>query len=369
MAKLRTTRHGAVAYLRRSTDRQERSLEDQLAAIREYAREHGLNVIRVYSDDAISGVRSDTRRAFQALIRDAQSRRCDFRTVLVYDLKRFGRVDNDEAGHYRWLLRRAGVQVVYIAEAFGGGALDDLIRPVKQWQAREEARDLSKVTIRGLLSRIKRDHALGFWLGGYPPYGYDLRYEAADGRLRCVVRYLRDGSKQLLAEDGIVTATLRRREAHVVSKEDRCRLVLSAPDRVDAIRGVFQLYISTGLGCWEIASDLNRRGVPTARGPEWSSRCQGVWQGVTVENILRNPAYAGDLVWNRRTLAKFYRIEPHGAVERHDVDLRRTSRNDVNLWLCAPGTHPPIVDRETWDLAQGRWVSARQSRRIKSRLA
>ena len=39
---------------------------------------------------------------------------------------------------------------VYIAETFGGGALDDLIRPVKQWQAREEARDLSKVTIRGL---------------------------------------------------------------------------------------------------------------------------------------------------------------------------------------------------------------------------
>ena len=89
------------------------------------------------------------------------------------------------------------------------------------------------------------------------------------------------------------------------------------------------MYISKGLGRWKIASDLNRRGVPTARGPEWSSRCQGVWQGVTVENILRNPAYTGDLVWNRRTLAKFYRIEPQGAVERHDVDLRRTSRNDV----------------------------------------
>src|SRR4051812_49129077 len=115
MAKKPTRRAGAAAYLRRSTDRQERSLDDQLAAIQVYASAHGLPILRTYSDDAVSGVRSDTRRAFQALIRDAQSSACAFGTVLVYDVKRFGRVDNDEAGHYRWLLRQAGVQVVYVA--------------------------------------------------------------------------------------------------------------------------------------------------------------------------------------------------------------------------------------------------------------
>jgi len=31
------------------------------------------------------------------MIGDAGNGHCDFRTILVYDIKRFGRVDNDEA--------------------------------------------------------------------------------------------------------------------------------------------------------------------------------------------------------------------------------------------------------------------------------
>ena len=120
----------AVAYLRRSTDRQERSLNDQLVAIQSYADTHSLSLLRTYTDDAVSGVRSDTRQAFQRMIQDAQRSDNGFRTILVFDIKRIGRVDNDEAGHYRWLLRQAGVRVVYIADGLGGGTLDNLIRPV-----------------------------------------------------------------------------------------------------------------------------------------------------------------------------------------------------------------------------------------------
>src|SRR2546428_3873179 len=91
----------AVGYLRRSTDRQDQSLGDQKAAIERYAREHRYIALRFYTDDAISGTSTDARKAFLKLIQDAQSDACDFRTVLVYDIKRFGRLDNDEAGHYR----------------------------------------------------------------------------------------------------------------------------------------------------------------------------------------------------------------------------------------------------------------------------
>ena len=77
-----------------------------------------------------------------------------FGFIIVYDVKRFGRVDNDEAGYYRHLLRVHGVEVLYATEGFDGGEADDLLRPVKQWQARQESRDLSKVTIRGLVSKF-----------------------------------------------------------------------------------------------------------------------------------------------------------------------------------------------------------------------
>ncbi len=128
---------------------------------------------------------------------------------MVYDVKRFGRVDNDEAGYYRHLLRTNGVEVRYVSENFNGDSTDDLLRPVKQWQARQESKDLSKVTIRGLLSKSET----GCWMGGTPPYGYDLRYENADGKFLFILRHMPDGSKQLLNEKRTLVRTLARRES------------------------------------------------------------------------------------------------------------------------------------------------------------
>ena len=87
----------AVAYLRRSTDRQEQSLDDQRTAIRQFADEAGLTITAEYIDDAVSGSTSEARDGFQRMIADAQNARRNFDIVLTYDVKRFGRVDTDEA--------------------------------------------------------------------------------------------------------------------------------------------------------------------------------------------------------------------------------------------------------------------------------
>ena len=132
----------AIGYVRRSTDRQEQSIPDQKKAIEKYTDDNELRLLRFYVDDAISGTNTIKRRAFQDMIADAKKRSCDFRFVVVYDVKRFGRVDNDEAGYYRHILRSQGIEVIYTSENFNGDGTDDLIRPVKQWQAREESKDL-----------------------------------------------------------------------------------------------------------------------------------------------------------------------------------------------------------------------------------
>ena len=149
-----------VGYLRRSTDRQEQSINDQRQVIEGYAVNNGYNVIDYYIDDAISGASSEGRASFLRLIQDAKQSDCPFKFVLVYDIKRFGRVDNDEAGYYRYQLRSNGVEIIYVSEGFNGDDTDDLLRPVKQWQARQELKDLSKVTIRSLLSRADG----GWWM-------------------------------------------------------------------------------------------------------------------------------------------------------------------------------------------------------------
>ncbi len=348
----RTRECVAVGYARRSTDRQEQSIPDQKRAIERYVEEHGITLLRIYVDDAISGTSTVGRRAFQSLIADAQRRDCPFGQVVVYDVKRFGRVDNDEAGYYRHLLRRNGVEIRYVSEGFNGGSTDDLLRPVKQWQARQESKDLSKVTIRGLLSRSTSQG--GWWMGGVPPLGYDLRYENASGGFLFNLRHMPDGSKIIYDEQGRTVRTAGRGETIGVSRKDRCRLFLSEESRVKIVREIFRLYIEDRRGFKAIADRLNRQGVPTARGPAWNKRFSGRWAQTTIKAILSNPAYVGDAVWNRRTDARFHRITNGQAIERPGVVGRRLENNQEVDWIVVPDAHPPIVSRRIFELAQRR---------------
>ncbi|UCD73780.1 MAG: recombinase family protein [Phycisphaerales bacterium] len=364
----------AVGYVRRSTDRQEQSIPDQKKAIEQYVDEHGMRLVRFYVDDAASGTSTVGRRAFQALITDAKRRGCDFTIVVVYDVKRFGRIDNDEAGYYRHVLRTHGVEVRYVSENFSGDGTDDLLRPVKQWQAREESKDLAKVAIRGLLSRATfgssngrltsgERNLGGWWMGGAPPFGYDLGYESQSGQFLFHLRYMRDGTKQMFDKKWMLTRTLERGESIAVSRKDRCRLVLSEKSRVQTIRRIFREYVQERRGFKAIADSLNRDGVPTSRGSEWAAQYGGRWSLTSVRAILINPAYAGDLVWNRRTDARFFRIADGRAVERVGVHGRRLEPNDESDWIVTRDAHPAIVSRRIWEAAKTRLEEEPASKR------
>ncbi|MFM9994825.1 MAG: recombinase family protein [Phycisphaerales bacterium] len=353
----------AVGYLRRSTDRQEQSIPDQQRALETHCREHGLTLLRCYTDDAISGTSTVGRHAFQQMMADAQRPGpggADFGVIVVYDVKRFGRVDNDEAGYYRHVLRQHGVSVHYASENFAGDGTDDLMRPVKQWQARQESKDLSKVTIRGLLSKSGTGH----WMGGAPPYGYDLRYATQSGEFLFYLRYRADGSKVMYDARWRQVRVLARGETVAVSRKDHCTLMPGDPARVGVVRKIFRWYVERGMGYKAIAERLNRENVPPARGPAWAEHYSGQWAMMTVRAVLVNPAYRGDVVWNRRTDARFHRIQNGVAVERKDAHARRLEPNDPVNWTVVRGAHPPLVSPRTWELAQnamrGKAASIRQ---------
>ncbi|MCI0350415.1 MAG: recombinase family protein [Acidobacteriales bacterium] len=338
----------AVGYCRRSTDRQEQSIPDQKKAVEHFAAEQGLVILRFYVDDAISGTSVAGRKAFQQLIADAQREGCDFSYVVVYDVKRFGRVDNDEAGYYRHILKSNGVEVLYASENFSGDYTDDLLRPVKQWQARQESKDLSKVTIRGLMSK----QPSGAWLGGVPPHGYDLRYENDRGEFLFTLRHMSDGTKQMMDEKGKVFRTLIRGESLNICKRDRAKLILGDPDRVGVVRKIFKMYTQEGKGLTAVSDWLNRNKVPTPRGPAWSHIYCGQWADSTVRAILVNPIYAGDMVWNRRTDARFHKISNGHAVERKQVHGARLEPNGKADWMIVPDAHPALIPRRTFEQAQ-----------------
>src|SRR6266699_2172831 len=346
----------AVGYLRRSTNRQEQSIGDQKTAIERHALDQGFGILRLYTDDSISGTSTDARKAFLKLIEDAQSDTCDFRTVLVYDIKRFGRLDNDEAGHYRYLLRKNRIDVVYVSEGFQGDDTDDLLRPVKQWQARQESRDLSKVSIRGLLSLSEG----GWWLGGMPPYGYDLLYHDGGGRPYQKVRFMPNGEKQVYSVDGALLRTLPPRERLSTAKSDRAKLVPSAPERVRTVQRIVEMYGDLGMGLRAIAARLNEEKVPSPGCANPTVNRDFTWCLSSVRGILQNQTYVGDLIWNRRAQGKFHRIA-NGQAQKRETLHRAVEKNGKQDWVVVRDAHEALVARDLFQRTHERRADEKKS--------
>ena len=337
-----------MAYLRVSSDKQGESILDQRRAIETYAEQHGFEVVEWFVDNAISGATIDARRAFKQMGVDAQAPGRDWRYVLVYDVSRFSRGDLDEAGHLRYQFRLAGVEVIYVSENLTGGEADELVVGVRQWMASKYVRDLSKVTIRGQVSHSEA----GSWNGGTPPYGFDLVYSDSAGHSYQVVRWLACGSKEIYDTAGKLTRIVPRGERLVASKQDRAILIPSTPERIATIKRIFHECVELGWGYRTIASGLNRDHVPSPRDGNWSANTHAMWSVGTIREILRNPAFAGHLVWNRRRFGKFNSVRRGVAEPRSRVDANKPRENDAADWIVVPNTHEPLVAPTQFDRAQ-----------------
>jgi DNA invertase Pin-like site-specific DNA recombinase len=161
----------AAEYLRMSTERQEYSLDCQSEGIANYAREHGFEVRRTYCDEAKSGLEIGRRAGLSQLLQDVVGGTQSYRAILVYDVSRWGRFqDPDEAAHYEFLCKAAGVQVHYCAEHFSNdGHLPSLIlKTPKRIMAGEYSRELSDKVFAGLTRVVRK----GFRTGALPGCGF-----------------------------------------------------------------------------------------------------------------------------------------------------------------------------------------------------
>ena len=106
----------AAAYMR--TARQEPHLaRNQMDAIRKYAKRHGMQIVKEYSDEGKSGVNIQARESLARMIRQVQNGQIDFSAILLRDVSRWGRFqDADESAYYEYICRRAGVSVHYCDE-------------------------------------------------------------------------------------------------------------------------------------------------------------------------------------------------------------------------------------------------------------
>jgi DNA invertase Pin-like site-specific DNA recombinase len=245
-----------------SSDNQRYSTENQQNAIAEYAQQHGYSIVASYIDAGKSGLSLKGRDALKTLLSDALAAQRAFDAILVLDVSRWGRFQNpDQAAHYEFICRQAGVRVVYCAEPFGEDVapITTLIKHLKRVMAGEYSRELS-----AKLSRAHRQQAqLGFRQGGKLIYGFRrLLVDPA----RNPRQVLSGGERKAISSDKVV--------------------VISGPaEELAVIRRIFRLYLRNQLPVTDIVKRLAKAGV-TASG--------GKPLGVsTVRNILSSELCVG----------------------------------------------------------------------------
>lgn len=284
-------------YVRMSTDHQRYSTENQAEAIARYAAARGMVIVRTYADEGKSGLNIEGRDALRRLIDDVEAGGVDFELVLVYDISRWGRFqDQDESAYYEYRCRRAGIEIHYCAEQFenDGTPFAAMAKSFKRSMAGEYSRELSTKVFIGQCRLVEK----GFRQGG--PAGYGLR-------------------RLLIDENGQPKAELERGQQKSL-QTDRVILVPGPPDEVATVRRIYRLFVEDGRVEREIAETLNREGRLTDRGRAWTRG--------TVHQVLTNEKYVGNNIFNRTS----FKLK------------KRRVRNDAEMWVRANGVFEALVD-------------------------
>ena len=135
-----------AAYLRSATQLEGDPLRKQLEAIVPYARDHGMQLIRVYCDECGSGLRNGGRSGLQQMFRDIESGPRDFDALLMLDRSRWGRFQNPDRGAcLEFDCKKAGIEVHYCAEEPADGEIDwsAITKKLKRVMANEYERELA----------------------------------------------------------------------------------------------------------------------------------------------------------------------------------------------------------------------------------
>lgn len=295
----------AAQYIRMSTDQQVGSPINQRDAIAQFAEQRGLTIIHTYSDEGCSGLSAEGRPELLRLIDEITSGRAEFRTVLVYDVSRWGRFQNcDESAFYEFLCFKAGIKVEYCAEPFANDAspLSAIVKSIKRIMAGEYSRELSeKVT------RAKRRFAqMGYRQGALACYG--LRRAVVDAA----------GLRQRVLQLG----------EHKYLSTDRIVLEPGPPHETRVVRWIFEQVASRGRKFRWIADSLNRRGVPCVGGRPWCLE--------RLRKLVSNEQYIGNSIYNQtstRLRSPKVCIPPEH-------------------WIRVEGTHEAIVSTALFQKAQ-----------------
>ena len=196
-------------------------------------------LVDIFADEGLSGMKADNRPEFQRMIRMCELRQIDL--ILTKSVSRFAR-NVKEALNYTRKLKLLGVGVQFEEEGINTLAMaDEMLLNTFAAIAQEESKSISQ---NQRLSIVKRMES-GEYIASNAPYGYRL-----------------------------------------IGK----KLVIYEPE-AEVIRWIYRAYLN-GLSIGGIARELTTMGVATKSG-------QNCWKGSIIAYILRNERYNGDSLFQK----------------------------------------------------------------------
>ena len=271
------------------------SISTQRDLLLNYIRDNDLLFVDEYVDDGVSGTTFD-RAGFNRMIKDCEEKKINM--IITKDTSRLGR-DHIEFGFYveRYFPEH---NIRYVAvndgiDTFNKNNTANDMLVFKSAFNDMYVKDISN-KLRSSLYTKKRN---GLFVGNYAPYGY------------------------------------------VKNKDDKHKLEIDS-DAAAVVKRIFNLFIN-GNSISKICDILTNEQVPTPSMQKNMKLGQdnvhyGVWSTRSIDGILKNPTYIGNLTQCRQRKVNY--------------KSKKRVYNKSYDWIIAVGAIPPIVEKDVFDLAQ-----------------
>ena len=273
------------------------SISTQKSILTDYCTVNNLNIYDIYVDDGYSGLNFN-RPGFQEMMADAEAGHINM--IITKDLSRLGR-DYIMTGYYLELIFPSkNIRYVALSDGYDSLKSDNDIAPFKNILNDMYARDISK-KVKGAKHQRARQ---GLFIGSQAPYGY---------------RRDTGASNRLIIDSGAA----------------------------EVVKQIFSL-AEQGLGGVAIAAQLKAQQIVTpavykyrqgdTRFAKYSAVKNGTpydWCAATVNQILDNPVYIGDLI----------------SLKTETVNCKTKQRKYTSpeRQVVTPAAHEAIVSREQFE--------------------
>ena len=277
-------------------DAESNSISNQKTFLAQKANEYGLTDTRYYVDDGYTGTNFN-RPGFQKMLEDIELGYVT--TVMVKDLSRLGRHYVEVGNYTDTYFPEHDVRFIAVNDMVDSDEGENELAPFRNVMNEMYARDISR--------KIRCSHRLRGNMGeplSQPPYGY------------------------------------------MKSPENKKKWIID-PEPAEVVRTIFKLTLD-GQGVETICHYLQdqkviipleywfEKGLP--RGGKRPQQNPYRWRMNTVQKILRNREYCGDIV-NFKTYSKSFKN-------------KKRIENPEENWVIFRDVHEPIIGRETFELVQ-----------------